>query len=57
MYELSEEQIEEVDMIVEMIDLYKSEGKNRLKIWKEFRNANVNSDVILAAFRRVGMLT
>lgn len=48
---------QEINYIVELINLYKEEGLNRLKIWKEFRNSGTNSDLVLAAFRIVGFIT
>lgn len=52
----TEEQIQEIEYATELSKLYIADGLNRLKIWKEFRNAGFSGDIILEAFRRVGLL-
>lgn len=42
--------------LVELIPLYKTEGYNRLQIWKEFRSSGIRGDILIEAFRRTGLL-
>ena len=56
MINFSEDQLNEIEEIIQFIKLYQKDGFNRLKIWKELRDSNINSDLILAAFRKIGIL-
>ena len=47
---------QEINDLVELIPLYKSEGYNRLQIWKEFRASGTSGDILIEAFRRTGLL-
>lgn len=46
----------EISDLVELIPLYKTEGYNRLQIWKEFRSSGIRGDILIEAFRRTGLL-
>lgn len=48
----SEKQLEEIDFLSELIELYKLEGLNRLKIWKKLRDEGIAGYILLQAFRK-----
>lgn len=54
--DFSEEQIKEIDYLVEFILEYKREGFSRLRIWKELRNSCSRKDILVHAFRKLGMV-
>jgi len=47
---------QEIEDLVEYTIMYRADGYNRLRIWKEFRENGTAGDLILEAFRRVGLV-
>ena len=45
----------ELTDLIDMIEMLKADGLNRLKIWKEFRDAGTRGDLLVEAFRRTGL--